>query len=207
MEPGAINMQQEQPDIWSQLAAETGPYGGGGESVLGYTGCTSEIGPGEHREGWLTEQALTFWTMVSTVSARSSSTSRSTSHMPASTYRTATRSCMTSPTFRTDRTRRGRLSRTAMLNLGRQLSRSGNSGHRMSAGRLPCATSRSAHTLMISLAACSTTRIAGEVGELADHLRLGSRRDVGRPSSSLQQVLSLRRQRARTAHPGRFSHS
>lgn len=60
MEPGAVNMQQDIPDAFARLRAETAPYGGGGESVLGYTGCTSSVAPDEHREGWLTQQALRF---------------------------------------------------------------------------------------------------------------------------------------------------
>jgi arylsulfatase A-like enzyme len=60
MEPGAINMQLENPDAYARLRAETAPYGGGGESELGYTGCTSALPSFEHREGWLTEQTLEF---------------------------------------------------------------------------------------------------------------------------------------------------
>ena len=59
-EPGAVLMAEEIPEGFARLKSETDPFGGGGENVLGYTGCTSVVPPGEHREGWLTGQALRF---------------------------------------------------------------------------------------------------------------------------------------------------
>lgn len=58
IEPGGLAMESDIPEAFARLQAEVEPYGGGGENVLGYTGCTSAIPSEHHREGWLTDQAL-----------------------------------------------------------------------------------------------------------------------------------------------------
>ena len=60
MEPGAKLMAQDRPQEFARLCAETRPFGGGGEGILGYVGCTSTVPSEVHREGWLTQQALEF---------------------------------------------------------------------------------------------------------------------------------------------------
>jgi arylsulfatase A-like enzyme len=60
MEPGAVCMEEDIPEGYARLSKETNPYGSGQENVLGYTGCTSAVPSEEHREGWLTNQALKF---------------------------------------------------------------------------------------------------------------------------------------------------
>jgi arylsulfatase A-like enzyme len=59
-EPDARIFGIDAEDQYKRLRAETESYGGGGESVAGYTGRTSAIPWEEHREGWLTAQALDF---------------------------------------------------------------------------------------------------------------------------------------------------
>jgi arylsulfatase A-like enzyme len=59
-EPGAKRMVQDMPETFARLRAETAPFGGGGEDILGYIGCTSAVPAEAHREGWLTQQALDF---------------------------------------------------------------------------------------------------------------------------------------------------
>lgn len=60
VQPGAVVMQNVAPELWARLQEETRPFGEGGESILGYLGCTSTIPAEEHLEGWLTRQALNF---------------------------------------------------------------------------------------------------------------------------------------------------
>ncbi len=60
VQPGALVMQDEDPEAWAALIAETREFGGGGEGVKGYLGCTSRVGPERHREGWLTRKCLDF---------------------------------------------------------------------------------------------------------------------------------------------------
>jgi arylsulfatase A-like enzyme len=59
-EPGASIMAQEMLQEFAKLCEETAPFGGGGEGILGYTGCTSAVSARAHREGWLTQQTLEF---------------------------------------------------------------------------------------------------------------------------------------------------
>jgi arylsulfatase A-like enzyme len=47
-EPGAKRMVQDMPETFARLRAETAPFGGGGEDILGYIGCTSAV-PAESR--------------------------------------------------------------------------------------------------------------------------------------------------------------
>jgi len=59
-EPDARMMALHTPDAFARLGAEEQPFGGGGEGILGYTGCTSGVPAKAHREGWLTQEALDF---------------------------------------------------------------------------------------------------------------------------------------------------
>jgi len=60
MEPRATVMKLDAPETFARLGEETRPFGGGGEGILGYVGCTSEVPAAQHREGWLTQKALDF---------------------------------------------------------------------------------------------------------------------------------------------------
>lgn len=58
--PGSCIMGVDEPEALARLTEETRAFGGGGEGVNGYLGCTSTV-PGElHREGWLTGKCLQF---------------------------------------------------------------------------------------------------------------------------------------------------
>ncbi len=59
-EPGAKLMAHDIPEQHARLGTETEPFGGGGEGILGYVGCTSAVPAKAHREGWLTQQTLQF---------------------------------------------------------------------------------------------------------------------------------------------------
>ena len=59
-EPGAIMMEEENPEAWAQYSEEIADWGAGEENYKGYIGCTSQVPSEHHREGWLTGQCLNF---------------------------------------------------------------------------------------------------------------------------------------------------
>lgn len=59
-ERGGLYMADDDPDTHARVGEEQGKGGPGGESVPGYIGGTSAVGPGQHAEAWLTRQALAF---------------------------------------------------------------------------------------------------------------------------------------------------
>ncbi len=60
LEPGSLYQAEDDSAWWKRLRQEVEPAGGGGESVYGYVGRTSQIPADHHREGWLARQALRF---------------------------------------------------------------------------------------------------------------------------------------------------
>jgi arylsulfatase A-like enzyme len=60
VEPGSRVIQDDLPEAFAKLHEERQPFGGGGETIVGYTGITSQVPPEQHLEGWLTKQAIDF---------------------------------------------------------------------------------------------------------------------------------------------------
>lgn len=59
-EPGAKVMGKVRPAAWAALRREVRAFGGGGEDVGGYAGCTSAVPARDHKEWWLTGEALAY---------------------------------------------------------------------------------------------------------------------------------------------------
>ena len=59
-ETGAIGLEQHAAELYEKNKLERTRCGPGGESREGYIGFESSLDPGEHREGWLTQQVLAF---------------------------------------------------------------------------------------------------------------------------------------------------
>jgi len=60
IEPGSRYMGEDIPGRFSRITQEMAKGGPGGESEPGYTGGTSVVSADEHKEAWLTDQALEF---------------------------------------------------------------------------------------------------------------------------------------------------
>lgn len=58
--PGDILMAEDEPETWARYVEEMRRSQCGPETVRGFVGQTSEITGKDHREGWLTRQALQF---------------------------------------------------------------------------------------------------------------------------------------------------
>ena len=59
-EEGAISMAEMNPEAKARYDAEVAPMGPGEENNLGYLGFTSKLSEEEHRDGWVTKQAINF---------------------------------------------------------------------------------------------------------------------------------------------------
>jgi len=59
-EKGAIMMSEVNPQGLAAYFAETKDYGGGEENAKGYLGCTSQVPPEDHRDGFIAQQCLKF---------------------------------------------------------------------------------------------------------------------------------------------------
>lgn len=59
-EQGATSMQEMNPDAKARYYAETKSMGAGEENNLGYLGFTSELPEEDHRDGWITKQAIEY---------------------------------------------------------------------------------------------------------------------------------------------------
>ena len=59
-EEGAISMAEINPEAKARYDAEVAPMGPGEENNLGYLGFTSKLPEEEHRDGWVTKQAINF---------------------------------------------------------------------------------------------------------------------------------------------------
>lgn len=60
MEKGAISMEQVNPEAKARYDAEIAPFGPGEENNKGYLGFTSKLPEEEHRDGWITKQAIKY---------------------------------------------------------------------------------------------------------------------------------------------------
>ncbi|MGB3150168.1 MAG: sulfatase-like hydrolase/transferase, partial [Maribacter sp.] len=59
-EEGSISMAEMNPDAKARYMEETKGMGAGEENNLGYLGFTSELAEEDHRDGWITKQAITY---------------------------------------------------------------------------------------------------------------------------------------------------
>ena len=59
-EKGAISMAEMNPDAKARYMEETKDMGAGEENNLGYLGFTSELPEEDHRDGWITKQAIEY---------------------------------------------------------------------------------------------------------------------------------------------------
>lgn len=59
-EEGAISMAEMNPDAKARYDAEIAPMGAGEENNLGYLGFTSKLPEEDHRDGWITKQAIDY---------------------------------------------------------------------------------------------------------------------------------------------------
>ena len=59
-EHGAISMQEMNPEAKARYTEETKGMGAGEENNLGYLGFTSELPEEDHRDGWVTKQAIEY---------------------------------------------------------------------------------------------------------------------------------------------------
>jgi arylsulfatase A-like enzyme len=59
-EDGAISMKDINPDAKARYDAEIDPMGAGEENNLGYLGFTSKLPEEDHRDGWITKQAINY---------------------------------------------------------------------------------------------------------------------------------------------------
>ena len=59
-ENGAVSMQEMNPEAKARYAEETKGMGAGEENNLGYLGFTSELPEEDHRDGWITKQAIEY---------------------------------------------------------------------------------------------------------------------------------------------------
>ncbi|MBT9188284.1 sulfatase family protein [Zobellia russellii] len=59
-EDGAISMQDLNPEAKRRYNGETKTMGAGEENNLGYLGFTSELPEEDHRDGWITKQAIEY---------------------------------------------------------------------------------------------------------------------------------------------------
>jgi len=59
-EDGAVSMAEMNPDAKARYDAEIKPMGPGEENNLGYLGFTSKLPEEDHRDGWITKQAISY---------------------------------------------------------------------------------------------------------------------------------------------------
>lgn len=59
-EEGAISMAEINPESKARYDAEVAPMGAGEENNLGYLGFTSKLPEEDHRDGWVTKQAIDY---------------------------------------------------------------------------------------------------------------------------------------------------
>jgi arylsulfatase A-like enzyme len=60
LEAGAFYQDDDDPDGLMEYRREVASYGGGEENVAGYIGCTSQVDPRHHRDGWVAEKCLEY---------------------------------------------------------------------------------------------------------------------------------------------------
>ena len=59
-EHGALMMSDDNPEGLKRYYHETEAYGGGGQSIDAYLGCTSKIKSEDHRDGWVAQRCMKF---------------------------------------------------------------------------------------------------------------------------------------------------
>ncbi|GAA4281307.1 arylsulfatase [Gaetbulibacter aestuarii] len=59
-EKGAISMAEVNPEAKAKYDAEVAPMGPGEENNIGYLGFTSKLPEKDHRDGWITKQAINY---------------------------------------------------------------------------------------------------------------------------------------------------